>query len=70
MPTATRFAAVDQFLEKNLEKSLDELSRLVAQPSIAAQNLGMEACAELVAQMLRARGFTTEVTVFATNPVD
>ena len=69
MPTATRFAAVDQFLEKNLEKSLDELSRLVAQPSIAAQNLGMEACAELVAQMLCARGFTTEVMPTGGPPV-
>src|SRR5262245_48550386 len=69
MPTATRFAAVDQFLEKNLDKSLDELSRLVAQPSIAAQNLGMEACAELVAQMLRARGFATEVMPTGGPPV-
>jgi acetylornithine deacetylase/succinyl-diaminopimelate desuccinylase-like protein len=54
-------AAVDRYLEDRLETSLAELSRLVAQPSVAAQNLGMEACAELVAQMFRARGFTTEI---------
>lgn len=62
-------AAIDRHLEANLESSLGELSRLVAQPSIAAQNLGMEDCAELVAEMLRARGFTTEVMPTGGPPV-
>jgi hypothetical protein len=35
----------DRFLETHLDASLDELAALVAQPSIAAQNLGMEDCA-------------------------
>jgi acetylornithine deacetylase/succinyl-diaminopimelate desuccinylase-like protein len=63
------FATVDRFLEERLEASLAELSRLVAQPSVAAQNLGMEACAELVAEMLRARGFAVEVLPTGGAPV-
>jgi acetylornithine deacetylase/succinyl-diaminopimelate desuccinylase-like protein len=50
----------DRFLETHLDASLDELAALVAQPSIAAQNLGMEDCARLVAGMLEQRGFDVE----------
>jgi acetylornithine deacetylase/succinyl-diaminopimelate desuccinylase-like protein len=63
------FDAIDRHLEERLESSLAELSRLVAQPSVAAQNLGMDACAELVAEMLRARGFTTELMASGGPPV-
>jgi acetylornithine deacetylase/succinyl-diaminopimelate desuccinylase-like protein len=52
---------IDSYLEKNLDKSIAELSRLVAQPSISAQGIGLKECANLVADMLRARGFTAEV---------
>ena len=52
---------IDSYLEKNLEKSIAELSKLVAQPSISAQGIGLKECANLVASMLRARGFSTEV---------
>ena len=65
----TDFAKVDRFLEDRLEASLAELSKLVAQPSVAAQNLGMEACAEMVAEMLRARGFATEIMPTGGAPV-
>jgi acetylornithine deacetylase/succinyl-diaminopimelate desuccinylase-like protein len=65
----TDFTAVDRYLEDHLEASLDELSRLVAQPSVAAQNLGMEACAELVASLLKARGFDTKVLPTGGAPV-
>jgi acetylornithine deacetylase/succinyl-diaminopimelate desuccinylase-like protein len=57
----TDFARVDAYLETHLDQSLDELSALVAQPSVAAQNLGMEPCARLVAQMLERRGFAVEM---------
>ena len=56
----TDFAALDRFLEAGLDRSLDELAALVAQPSIAAQGTGMEACAALVERMLGRRGFRTE----------
>ena len=55
------FDQIDSYLEKNLDKSIAELSRLVAQPSISAQGIGLKECSNLVADMLRARGFTAEV---------
>ena len=55
------FDQIDSYLEKYLDKSIAELSKLVAQPSISAQGIGLKECANLVADMLRARGFTAEV---------
>src|SRR5215204_5356870 len=52
---------LDSYLEKNLDNSIAELSKLVAQPSISAQGIGLKECANLVADMLRTRGFTAEV---------
>ncbi len=70
VPTQTSdFTAVDRFLEDHLDRSLDELSMLVAQPSIAAQNRGIEACASVVARMLEARGFATEIMPTGGAPV-
>ena len=57
----SNYAKLDAFLDKHLDESVAELSRLVAQPSVGAQNLGMKECAALVAEMLRKRGFITEV---------
>src|SRR5262245_13003483 len=65
----TDLAAIDRHIASHLDASLDELARLVAQPSVAAQNLGMEACAELVASMLRARGFAAELVPSGGPPV-
>ena len=59
----------ERWLEEHLEPSLAELAALVAQPSVAAQNLGLEPCAELVAAMLRRRGFTTEILASGGAPV-
>jgi acetylornithine deacetylase/succinyl-diaminopimelate desuccinylase-like protein len=61
----TDFAVIDQYLEEHLLQSIEELSRLCAQPSVSAQNWGLQECAALVAEMLRQRGF--EVDVFATD---
>ncbi len=52
---------IDSYLEKNLDASISELSRLVSQPSVGAQNLGMKECAALVAEMLKSRGFDVRV---------
>ena len=57
----SEFQTVDSYLEKNLEKSLEELRILVAQPSISAQGIGLKECANLVADMLRKRGFAAEI---------
>lgn len=63
------FGPLDRAVEGGLERSLAELSRLVAQPSIAAQNQGMAACAALAAEMLRARGFSVEFPAVTGFPV-
>jgi len=60
---------VDAYLEAHMDESLEELSRLCAQPSVAAQNLGLGECANLVADMLRNRGFDVEVIPTEGSPV-
>jgi len=57
----TEFQKIDSYLEKNLDQSIAELSKLVAQPSISAQGIGLKECASFVAEILRARGFTVEI---------
>lgn len=60
---------IDQYLETHLDQSIAELSRLCAQPSVAAQNLGLTECANLVGEMLRQRGFFTEIIPTSGAPV-
>ena len=57
----TEYDKINSYLEANLDQSIAELSRLVAQPSVGAQNLGMRECAALVSEMLKARGFEVQV---------
>ncbi|MDP2976283.1 MAG: M20/M25/M40 family metallo-hydrolase [Anaerolineales bacterium] len=57
----SNYTKIDAYLESHLDESIAELSQLVAQPSVGAQNLGMKECAALVAGMLRKRGFTAEI---------
>lgn len=57
----SNYTKIDAYLESHLDESIAELSQLVAQPSVSAQNLGMMECAVLVAGMLRKRGFTAEI---------
>ena len=61
------YSRIDEYLESNLDASISELARLVAQPSVAAQNWGLEECAALVAEMLEARGFAAQVIPTPTN---
>jgi acetylornithine deacetylase/succinyl-diaminopimelate desuccinylase-like protein len=55
------FQAVDKSIQNRLDENLEELSRLCAQPSISAQGIGMQECAELVAESLQKRGFKAEL---------
>lgn len=50
----------DHYIQTHLEDSLTELSAYCKIPSIAAQNLGLDKCAEMTAEMLKARGFDVE----------
>jgi acetylornithine deacetylase/succinyl-diaminopimelate desuccinylase-like protein len=63
------FASIDDAVDAQLPNQLDNLKRLCAHPSIAAQNVGMQACAELVAGMLEARGFETSIMPTDGQPV-
>lgn len=62
------FDTIDRYLEKNLPDSLEELKMLCAQPSVAAQNLGMNEAAQLVESMLKKRGFQTQILETGGHP--
>jgi acetylornithine deacetylase/succinyl-diaminopimelate desuccinylase-like protein len=55
------YTQIKDYLEANLDSSLAELSQLCSQPSVAAQNWGMQECAELVAGLLAKRNFKVEI---------
>ena len=65
----TDFTKIDKYLEDHMDESITELSTLCAQPSVAAQNLGMDETAEMVAQMLKKRDFETEILPTGGAPV-
>jgi acetylornithine deacetylase/succinyl-diaminopimelate desuccinylase-like protein len=64
-----KFMEIDSYLDKNLDESIAELSTLVAQPSISAQNLGINECADLVGAMLKTRGFQVNIMPTGGAPV-
>ncbi len=61
----SKFTNVDGYIDAHLDESIAELSRFCAQPSVSAQNWGLTETAEMVAGMLRQRGF--QVVVYATG---
>ena len=63
------FRQIDRHIETTLNSSLSELGQLCAQPSIAAQGVGLTECAELVAEMLARRGFSVQVLPTGGSPV-
>src|SRR3990170_1617380 len=65
----TEYQRYDTYLEQNLDSSLRELSRLVSQPSVGAQNWGLKECAALVGGMLEKRGFAVQILSTAGAPV-
>ncbi len=65
----TSYENIDASLESNLADSLKELARLCAIPSIAAQNSGLDECAESVSTLLKQRGFRTEIMATKNAPV-
>jgi acetylornithine deacetylase/succinyl-diaminopimelate desuccinylase-like protein len=63
------FASIDRYLEQNMEESIEELSRLCAQPSVAAQNWGLRETAQMVSEMLQKRGFAVQIMETGGAPV-
>jgi acetylornithine deacetylase/succinyl-diaminopimelate desuccinylase-like protein len=60
---------LDAYLTNNIDQSIAELSLLVAQPSVGAQNLGILECAVLTASLFRKRGFETRIMPTGGAPV-
>lgn len=50
------FSKVDAYIQANLDRYVQELSVLCAQPSISARSEGLDDCAHLVADILRRHG--------------
>jgi acetylornithine deacetylase/succinyl-diaminopimelate desuccinylase-like protein len=63
------YTAIDNYLDSHLDESIEELSQLCSQPSVAAQNWGLQETALLVSSMLEKRGFNTEILPTKGAPV-
>jgi acetylornithine deacetylase/succinyl-diaminopimelate desuccinylase-like protein len=63
------YTQIDTYLNDHLGDSIAELSELAAQPSVAAQNWGLEKTAQMVAEMLEVRGFNAEILPTGGAPV-
>jgi acetylornithine deacetylase/succinyl-diaminopimelate desuccinylase-like protein len=67
--TGDRFDAVLAACHAREERDLDDLFRLIAQPSISAQNVGVRACADLFVEMLEQAGFAVRLMPTAAHPI-
>lgn len=65
----TDFAAVDAHLAAHVQEWMAELRELCRIPSVSARHEAIPECAELVASMLRRRGFETEISPTGGHPV-
>ncbi len=62
-------ARLDSYIDEHVEDFIQALGRLVAQPSVAAQNAGIAECADLVASLLGEHGHRAEIMPSDGNPV-
>ena len=63
------YTSINKYLEEHMDESISELSKFCAQPSVAAQNWGLQECASLVGTMLEVRGFSVEILPTTGAPV-
>ena len=56
------FQRTDLYIDRNLNANIDELSELIAQPSISAKRTGLDACADVVINLLKKRRFVINKT--------
>jgi acetylornithine deacetylase/succinyl-diaminopimelate desuccinylase-like protein len=64
-----RLASVDEYIDQHLDGWVAELTRLCAVPSVSARMEGGDECAEVVADLLRRRGFETRIEPTAGHPI-
>jgi acetylornithine deacetylase/succinyl-diaminopimelate desuccinylase-like protein len=55
-------ARVDAYIDTHIDGWIAELTQLCRQPSVSARGEGIDECAEIVAELLRNRGFRAEVS--------
>ncbi|MEW5988844.1 MAG: M20/M25/M40 family metallo-hydrolase, partial [Chloroflexota bacterium] len=60
---------IDTYIDQHLDNFVADLARLCNQPSVSAQNLGIQECAQLVATMLQEKGYEAEVLPTAGHPI-
>jgi acetylornithine deacetylase/succinyl-diaminopimelate desuccinylase-like protein len=60
---------LNALIARDLERNIADLGRLVAIPSVAAQNRGIGEGADLVAELLEERGYAADVLPGPGNPV-
>jgi acetylornithine deacetylase/succinyl-diaminopimelate desuccinylase-like protein len=63
------YSKLDSYLQNNIDQNLNELKKYVSQPSISAQDIGLQECAALVKSMLEKRGFKAEIMTTDGAPV-
>ncbi len=68
-PLSTPLDQVLQTAERNRDDDLASLLRLVAQPSISAQNIGVRECAAIEAELLQQAGLATREIETARHPM-
>jgi acetylornithine deacetylase/succinyl-diaminopimelate desuccinylase-like protein len=62
-------SVLDQYLNDNLDRYINETIRLCAQPSVSATGYGVRDCTALVADMIAARGFDVKTYETPGQPV-
>jgi acetylornithine deacetylase/succinyl-diaminopimelate desuccinylase-like protein len=60
---------VHRYIDSHRIEALETLQRLVRQPSISAQDIGVKECARLLAGIMRDAGISTEVIQTPTQPI-
>jgi acetylornithine deacetylase/succinyl-diaminopimelate desuccinylase-like protein len=60
--------SIKSYIESNQDRFVAELQELVRQPSISAQNIGMEECAQLLTKILEKRGFQVRLLEAGGHP--
>ena len=60
---------VFEYVDENRDAFLEKLFTLLRQPSISAQNIGVEACKDLLVGMIEDTGMTVEVVPTRGHPI-
>lgn len=56
------------YIHENLERFVQDISRLVSQPSVSARNEGLDECAEILERMMKEIGIETRVLKIEGSP--